>query len=616
VRSHVGKIPLSGQASVGAQLASNISSLLRASGGFPQLPCAIPASGYNRLHMPVRFISILPDAQTPRRAVVREPRLSVPWQTHGSRIGGSLRALLSGPRAPRDFRGGRYFRDCWVKRHVPRRSIGASIVWHAAALVLLIQFGSFLLSGTRATNVSNFELVWSGPINDLPLILPSSARNHPSPPGDPAKPLPNLGADAFHPRQTLISAPKHPNHPRQTLIRPDAPQEPPKILPAIPNIVQWIAEPPRPQRTLRAEKLLQQPKASQNAATKIDSPEIPNAEKNVADINFASAAAPERPALTLPSGAVVSAPNKSNSAAPDAEPPPVVGAGVGNQHIIALSASPGPARPDAPIPSGNVSANVTISPDGTQPGSPGGSSKGAPGNGGTGGNSNSPGGNVGGANGNGAVVPGISITGGNPKNSPGISGLSNGGKSNSRSPLRIAPGTVASSPADKPDSAAAKSPAVPISSRIKPGAPPERVLGDKTIYTLNINNPNLSSVSGSWVLKFAELDEDSKSSISASPAPARTGTLSGPVPIHKTDPRYPPDQVKAHIEGEVVLFGIIREDGSVDSVQVVRSLDPVLDKNAMEAFAEWKFTPAHREGTPVAVEAVVHIPFRSIRHDY
>jgi len=204
------------------------------------------------------------------------------------------------------------------------------------------------------------------------------------------------------------------------------------------------------------------------------------------------------------------------------------------------------------------------------------------------------------------------VSGGNPKNSPGISGLSNGPKSNSRSPLRVSPGTVGSPASDKPD--AAKSPEVPVASRVKPGAPPERVLGDKTIYTLNINNPNLSSVSGSWVLKFAELDEDPASSSSTSHT--KTGTLSGPVPIHKTDPRYPPDQVKAHIEGEVVLFGIIREDGSVDSVQIVRSLDPVLDKNAVEAFAEWKFTPAHRDGTPVAVEAVVHIPFRSTRRDY
>jgi TonB family protein len=565
--------------------------------------------------MPVRFISILPDAQKPRATAPREPRLSVAWQTRGSRISESLRALLCGPRAPKEFRGGRFFRDCWVKRHVPRRSIAFSIVWHAAMLVVLIQFGSFLLSSPRATMVDNYDLSWSGPINDLPLIMPATLKKRPSPAGDPAKAMAKLGADAFHPRQTLISAPKHPNHPRQTLIRPDAPQEPPKILPALPNIVQWAAEPPRPQRNISSDKLLQQPKPQQRN-TKIDSPEIPNAEKNITDINFASSnAAPARPALTLPSGAVVGAPSKSNAAQQSAEAPTIVGAGVGNQHVIALSASPGPAMPAAPLPAGNVSANVSISPEGTQPGSPGGAAKGAPTNGGTGGNSASPGGNAGGANGNGSVVPGVSVSGGNPKNSPGVSGLSNSAKTNSRSPLRVAPGSVAPS-SDKPASSDAKTSDVPMAARLKPGAPPEKVLGDRTIYTLNINNPNLSSVSGSWILKFAELDEDSASSNSNAPAAPRAGTLSGPVPIHKTDPSYPQEQIKEHIEGEVVLFGIIREDGSVDSVQIVRSLDPVLDKNAMAAFAEWKFTPAHRNGNAVAVEAVVHIPFRYIHRDY
>jgi len=48
----------------------------------------------------------------------------------------------------------------------------------------------------------------------------------------------------------------------------------------------------------------------------------------------------------------------------------------------------------------------------------------------------------------------------------------------------------------------------------------------------------------------------------------------------------------------------------VDSVQVLRSLDPQLDQHAMEALARWKFQPAERNGTPVELEAVVLIPFR------
>jgi outer membrane biosynthesis protein TonB len=54
----------------------------------------------------------------------------------------------------------------------------------------------------------------------------------------------------------------------------------------------------------------------------------------------------------------------------------------------------------------------------------------------------------------------------------------------------------------------------------------------------------------------------------------------------------------------------------VDSIQIAHPLDPVLDKNAMEALAGWKFTPAQRNGVPVALEAIVHIPFHSNPSDY
>jgi TonB family protein len=65
-----------------------------------------------------------------------------------------------------------------------------------------------------------------------------------------------------------------------------------------------------------------------------------------------------------------------------------------------------------------------------------------------------------------------------------------------------------------------------------------------------------------------------------------------------------------HVEGEVILYGVIRHDGSVDSIQLVRGFDKQLDANAIEAFAQWKFQPATKEGQPVDLEAIVHIPFR------
>ena len=64
------------------------------------------------------------------------------------------------------------------------------------------------------------------------------------------------------------------------------------------------------------------------------------------------------------------------------------------------------------------------------------------------------------------------------------------------------------------------------------------------------------------------------------------------------------------MEGTVRLFAVIRKDGRVDSVALLRRLDDRLDRSAGEALAKWEFTPALRNGLPVEVDAVFEIPFR------
>ena len=116
--------------------------------------------------------------------------------------------------------------------------------------------------------------------------------------------------------------------------------------------------------------------------------------------------------------------------------------------------------------------------------------------------------------------------------------------------------------------------------------------------------PNLTSITGSWVLNCAQLDEGDN------PGYRPPGAFSGPAPLDKVDPKYPQSIIEQHVDGEVVLYAIVRKDGSVDGIQLVRKLDPQLDKNSMEALARWKFRPGTRAGVPVDVEMVVHIPFR------
>jgi TonB family protein len=59
-----------------------------------------------------------------------------------------------------------------------------------------------------------------------------------------------------------------------------------------------------------------------------------------------------------------------------------------------------------------------------------------------------------------------------------------------------------------------------------------------------------------------------------------------------------------------VLYAVIRKDGSVGEIQLVRGVDDQLDTNAKEALEQWRFRPGAKAGEPVELEAIVHIPFR------
>jgi TonB family protein len=58
----------------------------------------------------------------------------------------------------------------------------------------------------------------------------------------------------------------------------------------------------------------------------------------------------------------------------------------------------------------------------------------------------------------------------------------------------------------------------------------------------------------------------------------------------------------------IVLKGVIKEDGSLDGLQVYQSIVPQMDEAARLAFSKWKFKPAMKEGKSVPVDILVGIP--------
>ncbi len=132
-----------------------------------------------------------------------------------------------------------------------------------------------------------------------------------------------------------------------------------------------------------------------------------------------------------------------------------------------------------------------------------------------------------------------------------------------------------------------------------------QVFGGKRFYSMTSNTPNLNSSTGSWVIRFAELKSGQQA-----------GELSAPDAIQKSDPGYPIELMRANVQGTVTLYAVIHSDGTVGEIRVLTSPDDRLDALAKSALARWKFRPATKDGQPVALAAVVIIPFRAKRSSF
>jgi TonB family protein len=65
------------------------------------------------------------------------------------------------------------------------------------------------------------------------------------------------------------------------------------------------------------------------------------------------------------------------------------------------------------------------------------------------------------------------------------------------------------------------------------------------------------------------------------------------------DPEYTKEARKKKIQGKVGLDVVIEKDGKIESVKVVRPLDPGLDENAVKAVKGAQFTPCKKDGQRV-----------------
>ncbi|HVP63688.1 MAG TPA: TonB family protein [candidate division Zixibacteria bacterium] len=501
-----------------------------------------------------------------------------------------------------------FWRDTRVDRRISRRALCASVLSHAAVI-------SIIWSASAMPWPQRPRTILHDPREHTTLTYYSVSEYLPEVKSSITAPPIIKKPDPVYARQKVLSLPAEPDNLHQTIVTP------PKVKlnhdVQLPNLV--AAAPIQPIQAVRQRNLVM-PKPTVAAPTP-DPTSIPSGFRAPAIAADVVAPAPEptiaNPKLTLPTLAreavppppnmvVISGSNRAvampapqavapaptaqvqaarelpslaNAAAPPVSPPAQRGA-KSLPGIIALSTDPAEAHGAIEIPEGNRRGTFATGPEGRPgaTGSPGATSADLHARGG---------GNVHSADDLGiTIAPGPTSS---PLPSGPIAARPPAPDSDRRSRLMAAMRNAASP--RPPEPIKAEPPRSPIE---------EKVFSGKRSFTLSVNMPNFNSVTGSWIIRFAELGSgEGRAEIAA------------PSVINKVDPAYPPALMHDRVQGTVVLYAVIRADGSVSNVRVLSSVHQELDQNAMIALSRWHFAPGLKDGKPVDLEAVVQIPFRS-----
>ena len=75
--------------------------------------------------------------------------------------------------------------------------------------------------------------------------------------------------------------------------------------------------------------------------------------------------------------------------------------------------------------------------------------------------------------------------------------------------------------------------------------------------------------------------------------------------------QYPANAVKNKIQGQVVVRVVVKENGEIGDVTVVRSVDKDLDEEAVRVVKSLpKFTPGYRQGKPMLMFVTIPVLFK------
>jgi len=525
----------------------------------------------------------------------------------------SLRALLSRQKVPYSSSSRYIYRNASLTGfHAPALGFFNSLLVHIA-LILVILFAPTIISMTTPalyTAIHPDEVIYY-PIPEhhaavrLPRIAPRGPGGRPGS-GNHPKLAPEPGKTVTKNDLTVISKPLHPDNFHQTIVQPNTPPEVriPNDL-KLPNLT--LGSPDAPKKPMFDLNIKKPSQENSKLAAQMAAPKA----EGKTDLTMATMLQPtnSNPKLPIPLG-TISKPTEreiGTDATTGSDTPDVGVAGYGKT-VLAIGIDPsGPPAPDAGVtlPPGNRWGEFSIAPGAGTAGSPGGRATGAPGGGGGGQGQHAGDESVG-------IGPSHEGGGGGKEGSP--SRISIQGKGSTAGGVALLDPLIEAKTII-PVIGAARVPRARMVVSAGPvgggGLGVYGALPCSKIYTIFLPMP-----SSSWTMQYCQ-----KSAGAEAPKQDPDSTVitleQGVVP---PDPdltsrydfkRLPVPPGKG--EKLIVLKGTLKEDGSVQGLQVYQGIVPEMDEAARQAFMRWKFKPAMRAGKPVALEILVGISPETIR---
>jgi hypothetical protein len=444
--------------------------------------------------------------------------------------------------------------------------------------------------------------------------------------------------------QVIVSNPAHPDNFVQTIRQPDLPA--PKKLPAPLNIPPMVSiapakpvlapqppQPETPQEAAPVKAVAVLALSLPQELPKVDAPKLPLPTSNAQNVLNAVASAPVPAKMP-----------KFAAAAPTAAEVN------GTQNILVVNALPLPNIKPSALPRGELNGAFTVSPTGrtSAAGSAGGgtTAKGAPGVGSATGVGSSPSsgtginpaggtgegkGNLAGAGAGTAAGTGVGNGAGNG-NSNGSNlagngsgtgtghGSGSGGSANTGTGTSPFPSIMIQGGSGGSGSRA--------SNRVTPTGKPQNSYGITIVasgasgggfkdygifkegasYTVYVDMAD-AGLRSSWTMQYAM---DLHSSDPSDPPPQPNGVLVPPFALTKTIPHFTAEESRRSRGGTILVFGVIDAKGKWETLRVMHTPDPGLNKALLDALTKWTFQPAQLDGSPVPVKLLLGVVVNSI----